>query len=333
MTPKKLPAQRANPTDETKYVEPKINAANSEVRIDEIHDRFVIIAPGRSKRPHDTAKHKEVPVKSKDCPFCKEAAFLSQPPLHLVGPENWWEIKVIKNIFPFLSPDNPKAYGHQEVVIETPHHNKELAEFSEPHIVRLLQTYQARTKALSADAKIKYIIIFKNHGGKAGASLVHAHSQIMAASFVPNHIVNKLARARQYLIKKGISYYKKLADKEAKGPRNIFSDNNITAFCPYASSYNYEAWLVPKRRVDNITELKDDELKSLAKALKKILTKLNELELPYNFYMHQTLTDDNEYFYMRICPRRDTWAGVELGSRVIVNTMPPEEAAKFYRGK
>jgi UDPglucose--hexose-1-phosphate uridylyltransferase len=150
---------------------------------------------------------------------------------------------------------------------------------------------------------------------------------------VPNHIVNKLARARKYMIQKGISYYQKLADREAKGPRNIFSDKNITAFCPYASSYNYEAWLVPKRRVDNITELKDDELKSLAKALKKILNKVNELQLPYNFYMHQTLTDNHEYYYMRVCPRRDTWAGVELGSRVIVNTVPPEEAAKFYRGK
>ncbi len=315
------------------YKNAKITPANSEIRIDEIHDRFVIIAPGRTKRPHDTAKHKEVPVKSKDCPFCKETAFLSQPPLHLVGPDNWWEIKVIKNIFPFLSPDNPKAYGHQEVVIETPHHNKEIAEFSEGHIVRLFETYQARTKALSQDPKIKYILVFKNHGGKAGASLVHAHSQIMASSFVPPHIVNKLGRARKYMIEKGISYYQKLADHEGEGPRKIYVDKYITAFCPYASSYNYEAWILPKRRVDNITLLDENELKSIAKALKKILIKVNELELPYNFYMHQTLTDQNEYFYLRILPRRDTWAGVELGSRVVVNTVPPEDAAKFYRSK
>jgi len=329
--PIKKPAKKI--TNKSGYKEVKITPANSEIRVDEIHDRFIIIAPGRSKRPHDTAKHKEVPVKSKDCPFCKEANFLTQPPLHLVGPDKWWEIKVIKNIFPFLSPDNPKAYGHQEVVIETPHHNKELAEFGEGHIVRLLQTYQARTKALSKDPKIKYILIFKNHGGKAGASLVHAHSQILASGFVPTHIVNKLGRARKYLIEKGISYYQKLADREGKGPRKIFEDKYVTAFCPYASSYNYEAWLLPKRKVDNITLLEEDELKSLAKALKKILKKINNLELPYNFYMHQTLTDKHEYFYLRVCPRRDTHAGVELGSRMIVNTVAPEDAAKFYRGK
>lgn len=313
----------------------KISPAKSEIRVDEIHDRFVIIAPGRSKRPHDVPLEEEdKPLrKPEDSPFYREVKNPSQPALHQVGPDEWWEIKVIKNIYPFLHHSNPKAYGHQEVVIETPHPNKELAEFGEPHIVRLLETYQARTKSLAKDPKIKYIIIFKNHGGKAGASLVHAHSQILAAGFVPDHIVNKLARARKYQIKHGFSYYWKLARDEVKGPRKIYSDQYFSAFCPYASSYNYEAWLVPKRKVDNITLLEEDELKSLAHAMKLIIKKVNKLGLPYNFYMHQTLTDPNEYFYMRICPRRDTWAGVELGSRVIVNTVSPEEAAKYYRGR
>ncbi len=311
----------------------KIQPRKSEIRINEIHDRFVIIAPKRSQRPHDVVHHHEIPVKSENCPFCSEVRKPSQPALHQVGPNKWWEIKVIKNIFPFVSPENTKAYGHQEVVIETPHHNKELAEFGEPHIFRLLQTYQARTKELAKDKKIKYLIIFKNHGGKAGASLVHAHSQILAAGFVPTHIVNKLARARQYQIKNGYSYYKRLTQTETKGPRRIYSDKYLAVFCPYASSYNYEVWFVPKRQVDNITLLEDAELKSLARALKMILKKVNKLNLPYNFYMHQTFTDSDEYFYMRVCPRRDVWAGVELGSRVVVNTVAPEDAAAYYRSK
>ncbi len=321
--------QKKSPTPKTVNIAP----SKSEIRIDEIHDRFIIIAPKRQKRPHDTAKHQDVPVKSKDCPFCQETVMMSQPALYQEGPDKWWELKVIKNIFPFVHPKNPKAYGYQEVVIETPHHNRELAEFSEQHIVRLLKAYRARTHALSKDKKIKYIIIFKNHGGKAGASLVHAHSQIMAGGFVPMHIVNKLGRARKYLIKNGVSYYEKLARVEEKGPRKIFSDKYITAFCPYASSYNYEAWIVPKRRVDNITQLDEDELKSIAHALKLIIKKVNKLQLPYNFYMHQTITDPMEYFYIRVCPRRDTWAGVELGSRVIINSVSPEDAAKYYRGR
>lgn len=311
----------------------KTPITKSEVRQDEIHDRFIIIAPRRQKRPHDVAKHQDVPIKSKDCPFCQETKLMTQPSLYQVGPDEWWEIKIFKNIFPFVSPDNPKAYGYQEVVIETPHHNKEMAEFSEAHIYRVLQSYIARTKAHAKNKRIKYILIFKNHGGKAGASLVHAHSQILATGFLPSHIINKLTRARRYRIQRGTCYYCNIAVREMQGKRKIYGDKYISVFTPYASSYNYEVWILPKRHVDNITMMEEEELKSMAKMMKKIIKKVNQLGLPYNYYMHQAITEKDEHFYMRICPRRDTWAGVELGSRLIINTVAPEDAAKFYRGK
>lgn len=309
----------------------KIQTPNSEIREDFIHDRFVIIAPKRSQRPHDVIEHKEIPVKSKDCPFCQEVKFMSQPPLYQIGPDKSWEIKVIRNIFPVVSPRNPKVYGHHEIVIETPHHNKELADFSEGHIIRLFETYAARIKALQRDKKIVYILIFKNHGGKAGASLVHAHSQIFATGVIPPHVVDKLTRAENYRIKFGICYYCELIGKEIRGPRKIYSDKYVAAFAPYASTYNYEAWILPKRHVDDLNQFTDDEMGSLAKAIKLVVTKINKLNLPYNYYVHQTLTDKSEHFYLRICPRKDVWAGIELGSRLIVNTVAPEAAAKFYR--
>ncbi len=311
----------------------KIPKIKSEIRIDEIHDRFVIVAPKRLQRPHDVATHHEIPIKSKDCPFCQETKMMSQPALYQVGPEQWWEIKVIKNIFPVVSLTTPKTYGTQEVVIETPHHNKEFAEFSEGHIVRLLKAYAARTKDIAQDKKIKYILVFKNHGGTAGASLVHAHSQIFAAGFLPPHIIDKLAAARKYRIKNGICYYCHLVQKEMHGPRKIGGDKFMTAFTPWASSYNYEAWIIPRRHIDNITQLDDNELKSLAKFMKLIIKRLNTLQLPYNFYLHQAVTEKDEHLYLRICPRRDIWAGIEMGSRLIINTVAPEAAAKFYRGK
>lgn len=310
----------------------KIPKTKSEIREDYIHDRFVIVAPKRTQRPHDIIEHKEIPVKSKDCPFCQEVKYPSQRALYQTGPEKSWEIKVIKNIFPIVSNDNPKAYGYHEIVIETPHHNKELAEFGEGHIVRLLGAYAHRIKVLTKDKKIVYILIFKNHGGKAGASLVHAHSQIFATSFIPPHIIDKLTRAENYRIKYGACYYCQLIKKEMKSPRRIYHDRYIAAFTPYASTYNYEAWIFPKRHVDNLTQLHYEELKSLAKVAKKIITKINKLGLPYNYYLHHAVTDKNEHFYLRICPRKDVWAGIELSSRLIVNTVPPEESAKFYRG-
>lgn len=310
----------------------RITPVKSEVRVDEIHDRFVIIAPKRLQRPHDVAVHHEIPVKSKDCPFCNETRMMSQPALYQVGPEQWWEIKVIKNIFPVVSFQTAKTYGTQEVIIETPHHNKEFAEFSEEHIVRVLKAYVARTKDITQDKKIKYLLIFKNHGGTAGASLVHAHSQIFASGFLPPHIIDKLTNARKYRIKNNICYYCHLVSKEMRGPRRITADRYMTAFTPYASSYNYEAWILPRRHIDNITLLEENELRSFAKFMKLIIKRINALQLPYNFYIHQAVTEKDEHLYLRICPRRDIWAGIELGSRLIINTVAPEDAAKFYRG-
>ncbi|USN53434.1 MAG: DUF4931 domain-containing protein [Candidatus Nomurabacteria bacterium] len=304
----------------------------SEIRQDYVHNRVVIISPGRSKRPHDFhptgTPHQ---VHRAECPFCPEqvdkvkavASYKGQKP---------WSIKVIKNIFPAVRKDNPKAYGDQEVVIETPEHDLELSELSVEHIEQLLKVYADRTWAQSKDKKIQYIMIFKNNGGRAGASIDHAHSQVFATNFLPPHIVDKLRRAEEYLIRYGTCYYCDLIAKEGKGPRMIENNEFVFVEAPYASSYNYEAWILPKRHLDNITNLNKAERLAFARALKNILGKLNSIGLPYNYYLHQVVRYGNEHLYFRVAPRRDVWAGVELGSRLIVNTVPPEDAAAFYRG-
>jgi len=302
----------------------------SEFREDYVHDRAVIIAPKRSLRPHDIFTHQDVPVSSKNCPFCNEP-IVSKPGVYHIGTQKKWRVKVIQNDFPVVTKKNAKVYGTQEVVLETPWHNKELAEFSVDHIRVLFEVYAQRTTAISRDKKIKYMLIFKNNGGVAGQSLMHAHSQIFATSIVPPHIISKLSRASEYETKHGNCYYCDLMREKRMVPRKIYSDKNMIAFTPYASLYNYEAWILPKRHIDNITQLTKEERISMAKALKGLLLALNSMQLPYNFYMHQVLTNDDEHFYLRVAPRRDTWAGIELGSRLIINTISPEEAAKFYR--
>lgn len=302
-----------------------------EVRQDIIHDRFVIIAPKRHKRPHDLIEQEEKPISSIDCPFCQEAVLLNQKGIYRDGTKKDWKVKVIPNKFPAVSPKFPKAYGYQEVILETMKHNKEFADLSLSHIERVLRSYIHRTKKLAKDKKIKYVLVFKNEGGKAGASLAHAHSQIFAAGFLPPHIVDKLTKAQEYRIANGHCYYCNLLEKEAKGPRQVMSDKNIVVFTPYASTYNYEAWIFPRHHHDNIAQLNKSELRSYATALKHITSKLNQEQIPYNFYLHQAITDKDEHFYIRICPRRAVWAGVEMGSRLIINSVSPEEAATFYR--
>ncbi len=310
-----------------------VKKIQAEIREDKIHDRFVIIASGRAKRPQEIKEEQsaeQVAEEVKSCVFCPDNQ-KDVEALYLAGDKDNWQVKVIKNIFPAVTPDNEKAYGYQEVVIETPEHGKETGDLPLDHWVSIMEAYINRTIELSKDEKIKYILIFKNKGGKAGASLKHAHSQIFAAGFTPPHIIDKLTKAQQYRIENGNCYYCDLIKKEEHGPRLIMADDKAIAFTPYASIYEYEAWIIPRNHLDNITLLDRNEITSLVKMMKQIVTKLNKYKIPYNMYLHQAITDKDEHFYIRICPRRSTWAGVEMGSRIIINTVSPEEAAEFYR--
>lgn len=302
----------------------------SEIREDYVHDRQVIIAPGRAKRPHDTTVVPAPVVPPERDAFSPER-LRDVKALLTVGGKKDWKIKVLKNIFPVVSPENPKAYGYQEVVVETPKYGVELSTLPEEHIAELLRVYGRRMRELQKDKNIRYILIFKNNGGQAGASINHAHSQIFASQYVPPHIVTRHERAAAYRIEHNRDYYNDLLIKEQGGPRWIASGKHICALTPYASLYNYEAWIMPWRRVDNVSLLNPGEISEMAHYLKVILTKVNEEGLPYNYYLHQVIGDRREHMYMRIAPRRDVWAGVELGSRLVVNTVSPEDAAEFYR--
>jgi UDPglucose--hexose-1-phosphate uridylyltransferase len=306
----------------------------SEIRQDYIHNRVVIIAPSRNKRPHDFQPHVVPPAVHKaNCPFCPE----NESKLKIVrtykrNGAKPWSIRAIKNIFPVVSKDNAKAYGDQEVIIETPEHDVELAELPVEHIAQLIEVYGDRVRELAKDVKIQYIMVFKNNGGRAGASIDHAHSQIFATNFLPPHVLEKLKRAEEYRIRYGHCYYCDHMKREAHSPRLIRSDEHVFVEAPYASSYNYEAWIFPRRHVDNVSLLTPRERLAFAAALKQLLVKLNAINLPYNVYLHQVVRYGNEHLYFRIAPRRDVWAGIELGSRLVVNTVAPEDAAKFYRG-
>lgn len=305
----------------------------SEIRQDYIHNRVVIIAPSRNKRPHDFPAHVVPPATPKaTCPFCPENEAKTKIVTTYKNGGKPWTIRAIKNVFPVVTKDNPRAYGDQEVVIETPEHDVELAELPVEHIAKLIEVYGDRVKALSKDIKIQYIMVFKNNGGRAGASLDHAHSQIFATNFLPPHVLEKLKRAEEYQIRYGHCYYCDHIRREAKSPRLIESNEDVFVEAPYASSYNYEAWMFPRRHVDNVSLLTPRERLAFARALKNLLVRLNKINLSYNIYLHQVVRYRNEHLYFRIAPRRDVWAGIELGSRLVVNTVAPEEAAKFYRG-
>ncbi|MFA6306495.1 MAG: galactose-1-phosphate uridylyltransferase [Patescibacteria group bacterium] len=300
----------------------------SEIRKDYLLDKYVIITPGRAKRPRDI-REQTIISRVSDCPFCPEKIDKKNIVDEINGPEG--RILSVKNIFPAVTLDNKKAYGAQEVVIETPDHEKELHDLSEAQIEQLLRMYAKRTAALCNIKNIEYVLCFKNQGSKAGASIVHAHSQIFATDIMPSEIKEELKLSHEYQLNHKTCPYCDVIKKEMKSPRKIYEDKYIAAFAPYASQYHYESWIFTKRHLDNITKLNDGEFKSFAKSLKKILIKLSELDLSFNYFLHQSVSEKEQHFYLKIQPRDSVWAGIELGSGLIINSVEPEEAAEFFR--
>jgi UDPglucose--hexose-1-phosphate uridylyltransferase len=303
-----------------------------EIRKDYIQDKYVIIAPRRGKRPHDviqnTPQHPDHSITSS----VFSRANLKKIKAHLtLGPEKNWYLKVIPNKFPAVSLNNRKAYGRQEVVVETPDPNLHMDQMPLTQIERILESYSLRTTDISKNKKIEYILIFKNDGGPAGASLHHSHSQIFATDFVPPHLMDKSQKQQAYKLKTGRCVYCDVIKKESRGPRLIYQDKHVIAFTPYASMYNYEAWIMPIAHHDNITDLTSVERTSWAYVLKNILRGISKLDLPYNYYFHQVINDNDQHLYMKIAPRGSVWAGVEIGSGLVINPIDPDEAAKYYR--
>ncbi len=301
----------------------------SEIRKAYLLNKYVIITPSRAKRPRDI-KEETVIKRAGKCFFCPDNIDKKNVVDVINGGKNW-SVLSIKNIFPAVTLDNKKAYGSQEVIIETPDHVKELAELPISHVEKVLEMYSKRTKALEKNKKLNYILCFKNQGSKAGASIVHAHSQVFATEVLPPEVEEELALEKKYQNKHRSCAYCDIVKKEMKSKRKIFEDKHVAAFAPYASEFHYEAWIFTKRHLDNISKLNKEEFKSFARALKKILLKLHKLNLSFNLFIHQVVSDKNQHFYMKIQPRDSIWAGVELGSGLVINSVSPETAAQYYR--
>lgn len=306
----------------------------SEIRKDYFLEQYVIIAPKRNDRPIKVQKKED--EKSRDCYFCPP--IIDEPGREKVllqkkDTAGKWKIKVITNKFPALSLDNLKAYGEQEIVIETPEHNKEIHELTLEHIKDIIDVYVERYVALKKLDGISYVLVFKNEGGKAGASIPHSHSQIYALPMIPPKIAAESAAMDNYIRKHNSCPYCDIMKSEKGGPRVIWEDEHLFVLSPYASSSPYGAWFIPKRHVHSLEMLNESEKDSLAHSLKKILAKLDEIDVSYNYFFLNSLDLESHHLVLKLAPRPNVWAGLELGTGIIINPVAPEDAVKFYNEK
>lgn len=308
--------------------------SHGELRKDYLQEKYVLIAPQKADRPHDIERSEclNVATDKRHCQYCPHKVDNKRDVL-TIGPKSNWHVKVMPSSHPAVTTTNQHAYGVQEDVIETHNHLLELEDLTQEHIVKVFDAYDRRTRELTKDEHIHYILVYKHQAGKYAPNVQHAHSNIFASAFLPPHLADKSQRALAYRLEHGTCVYCDVIAKESGSPRFVWQDDHVIAFAPYASFSNYELWLMPKRHVDNITLVNADERMSLAWILKRAAQAIGDLHLPYSYYFHQVIRDTDQHFYIKLTPAGNVWAGIGLASGLVINAVKPETAAAYYRDR
>ena len=308
------------------------------IRKDYVLERWVYYATERRKRPQEFKKA-YLKEESKICYFCPGNGHLTPPEIGRLEFKGSWKMRWFLNKFPAVEKKGTaklksrkyfsegSSYGVHEVIVETQHHKSQLADLPAQQIRELLEVYRIRIKELSKLKDIKYVEIFKNHGRDAGTSLVHSHTQVTALSQIPALVAEECKAS----VKNKKCLYCEIIKKESKSKRKIFETKNVVAFAPFASRFNYETWIFTKKHRKTMEELEENELDELAFSLKRILSKLKKINVSYNFFVHYSPAKENLHFHIEITPRIATWGGFELGTNFTINSVLPEDAARFYR--
>ena len=241
-----------------------------ELRKDYLLDRWVLISKTRSKRPHEFIEENNIykddsgPEK---CFFCPGNEEETTAEIGRIADGKKWRVRWFPNKFPAVklegkytvTTDNhfftwSNGYGEHQVIVETPDHGEQITDFDEEKLVEIFKVYANRIEDMRSKPHIKYVSVFKNHGQKAGTSIVHSHSQMISLNIIPQEIQIKIDALKQH---EGCAYCK-ILDIEKKSVRNIFENESCIAIAPYASRFNMEVWIFPKNHYKRLDDFSDD---------------------------------------------------------------------------
>jgi UDPglucose--hexose-1-phosphate uridylyltransferase len=334
-----------------------------ELRKDPVLGRWVIISTERGKRPSDFAAQPLEPLDPAKNPFAPGNEHMTPPEIFAFrdpqskpnGPG--WQVRVVPNKFPALRVegelgkeghgmfDKMNGIGAHEVIIETPDANVQLEMQPLDGISRVLEAFKVRMMDLLKDSRFRYIMVFKNVGRHAGASINHPHSQLIATPVVPKRVKEKLVGAMQYYNYKDRSIFEDMLRQEMKeGSRLVYENAGFVSYCPYASRFPFEVTIMPRHQSPYFQDIQPDAILSLADMLRVTLLKLSRaLNQPqYNLIIHTGparyahagywgTIDQDFRWHIEILPRLTLIAGFEVGTGFYINPTPPEDAAKYLR--
>lgn len=326
-----------------------------ELRKDPVIERWVIISTERGKRPTDF-KSPPPRKESTACPFCPGNESATPPEVLAkrdAGSEPnkpGWQYRVISNRYPALKIegeldregegmfDKMNGIGAHEVIIETNDHTLNLVDLSLEQIKDVLLAYRERIRDLRNDFRFKYVMVFKNQGEAAGASLEHAHSQLIATPVVPKRVYEEIEGARRYFgYKERCIFCDIIREETNAGKRVVHETEDFVAIEPFASRFPFETWILPRKHQNDYSTITGNLAMDFARILRAVLRKLRKAlaDPPYNFVFHtDTLESKAGEFYhwhLEVIPKLIKVAGFEWGSGFYINPVAPEDAANYLR--
>ncbi len=328
----------------------------SELRKDPVTGRWVIVATERRpKRPSDFQLESVHATPDPTCPFCEGHEGMTPGELlahrrNGGGPNGpGWDFRVVPNQFPVLRVegsldrtgeglfDKMSGIGAHEVIIESPRHDQTLATMGDELVEQVLWAFRDRIRDLKQDRRFRSIVVFKNHGVAAGATLQHSCSQLIALPIVPREVREEVDGARAHFAAKERCVFCDILRQETKDGQRVIAENgDMIAMAPYASRFPFETWILPKRHQTLFEDAPGHEYRSLARLLGDMLRRMDRmLQLPpYNLLIHSApLLEASEFYHwhVEIIPKLTRVAGLEWATGTYLNPVSPEEAAQVLR--
>ena len=261
-----------------------------------------------------------------------------------------WTLRVVPNKFPALRIegelnregegiyDKMNGIGAHEVVIETPRHEETLVTLPLKNVENILLAYRERIIDLRRDQRLRYVLVFKNHGVAAGASLEHPHSQIIALPIIPRRVSEEIEGAKTYFNYKDRCVFCDIIRQELQQKRRIITENkSFLSIAPFASRFPFETWILPKTHHPSFEHMAFSQYEQAAQILSDTLQRMNRVlaDPPYNYIIHTSsfpeLDAEHYHWHFEIMPKLTKVAGFEWGTGFYINPTPPEEAAEYMR--
>jgi UDPglucose--hexose-1-phosphate uridylyltransferase len=306
-------------------------------RKDILSSNWVIVSDLRSKRPNDYKDHN---VK---CPFCPGNEDETPPSIFSFPDEKKWILRVVPNKYPAVEFYNDEFFenegiykkeylnGVHEIVIESPKHNLKIYQIK--HYDKVLFIFAERIKELYKLNGVKHVIVFRNYGAKAGASLRHPHSQIIALPLLPVRIEDELTHFLKYKSGNKKCLVCDIIKNEIEiNKRVLFRTKNFIAFNPFASRFNFEVMIAPINH--EMHYWKEKNFEELKEVLDFVFIRLDKCidDLSYNLVIHTAPYNCKDFhWHIEILPKLAMPAGFEWGSGFFINSISPEKACEILK--